>query len=85
MLIQTRTAGERQTAGHAQSLARPGDRHHAPNRSRHVGDLQGDLSRRPCGKRAGVLTGIILKPMDLLLAWRGLFLPAVLLAYRPEQ
>ena len=41
---------------HAQGVARPGDRDHAPDRLRHEVDLQGNLAGRPRGQRPGVLT-----------------------------
>ena len=40
---------------HAQGLARPGHRDHAPDRARHVDDLQGNEPGRACGERAGML------------------------------
>jgi len=36
-------------------VARSGDLHHASNRNGHVHHLQGNLARRPCGQRTGVL------------------------------
>ena len=39
----------------AQSVARSGHRHHAPDRPRHVHHLQGNLARRARRQRAGVL------------------------------
>jgi L-serine dehydratase len=40
---------------HSQGLARPGDCHHAPDRLRHEGHLQGNLAGRTRRQRPGVL------------------------------